>query len=201
MVHAGGLRRGRVRSGRECPVEGHRLIAAPAPYGAGGRLFAFGPPAPLVVNDALLRRLSDASERFSVRRLELMDGVELTAFADDAVIAPVDRTRPDLDFVNRVIGLRPEHARLVPDILEHYRATGVRPWFEIAPFAGYDELAAALTAAGAAQIDVHGILAGRPSVGVTPDPSPGVDVFVSDEPVRFGRVLAEGLEIPDPPAR
>lgn len=177
----------------------HRLTASPAPFESGVGLFAFGPPAPLLVDDVLLRRLSRASERFGLRRLELMGDVELTPFAESAVIAPVDRARPDLDFVNRVIGLRPEHAGLVPDIVEHYRTAGVQPWFEIAPFAGYDELADALTAAGAVQIDVHGILAGRPASGPMSEPSPGVDVFVSDEPVRFGRVLAEGLEIPDPP--
>jgi GNAT superfamily N-acetyltransferase len=76
----------------------------------------------------------------------------------------------------------------------------VRPWFELAPLPGFESLAAALTAAGAAQFGVHGAFYGRPSGGSIAAPSaPGVEVrpVAPGDIDRFGETLLRGFGVPE----
>lgn len=173
-----------------------------APVTETDHLFTFGPSRPVVVDDALLRRLGASLDRFTRRRLQTFAGpIEFAEFADGEVLAPWSTATPELDFVNRVVGLRPEHAVVVPDLVEHYRRRGVRPWFEIAPFDGVSALFDALHAAGARAIDGHGLFVGRPGPIEPPAPPHGVTVTDATDAARYGALMAEGFEIAEGPSR
>jgi hypothetical protein len=88
------------------------------------------------------------------------NGLDLTRFGGS--IAASATAAPEVDFMNRVYGLRPEDGLHVPAILDHYRARGVRPWFETAPAEGAEELADALWRGGAAPTGTLAALYGRP---------------------------------------
>jgi GNAT superfamily N-acetyltransferase len=153
-----------------------------------------GEPPPLT-SEALVRRLDAVSERFMAAWLEGAAGVALTRLGD--VVLPSNPDDPELDFQNRVIGLRAEHRELVPRIVEHYAERGLRPWFELSPEPDFAALVEALTAAGATQIGVDALHVGRPArLHVE---TPGVEVRpVGEEEIEtFGRTLLRGDELPE----
>ena len=84
-------------------------------------------------------------------------GVELAPGLPDHVLAPCHPDRPDLDFQNRVNGLTPDDAGLLPDLLAWYAGHGVRPWFELVPSDRSEEL---LPAIGAEAIGFHAVTYG-----------------------------------------
>ena len=144
----------------------------------------------LGVGEALARRLEAVADRFMLEWLE-GTGAELERFG--AAVAAVDPSRPELDFVNRVHGLWPEDADRVDDIAAFYRGCGVRAWLELAPSSGFEQLAAALTAAGAAQTGFHTVLYGEPQPGERGD----VVVERAEDPQRFADVLLRGHGVPE----
>lgn len=113
-----------------------------------------------------MRRLESASDAFM---LDWLDGARqqvgnpcgLLLERFGAATAPANPRTPGVDFMNRVMGLWPEDADRVPEIASFYRRLGVRPWFELAPSAEFDRLAAALASEGAAQIGFQAVLYGR----------------------------------------
>ena len=161
----------------------------------------------LVLTDDLAFRLERAANRWGRAWMAGVAGIEL-APAPDHVLAPCHPERPDLDFQNRVNGLTPADAGLVPDLVAWYAERGVRPWFELVPSAGAGDLLAALAGAGAVPIGFHGVVYGpleRSLRSSRPDPADNseVDVRVDVQVVRddeafatFCRVRTEAHELP-----
>jgi ribosomal protein S18 acetylase RimI-like enzyme len=141
-------------------------------------------------DEALARRIERVANRFMVEWLE-GTGAELERFG--AAVAAVDRSRPELDFVNRVYGLWPEDAGCAGEIAGFYREHGVRGWLELAPAEGFERLAAALTEVGAAQTGFHTVLYGRP----LPGERAGIAVERAQDPKLFADVLLRGHGVPD----
>jgi hypothetical protein len=143
-------------------------------------------------DESLARRLETVSDRFM---REWVRGLPLRFAPFGAATAVASPERNDVDFMNRVIGLWPEDADEVDAIAAWYRGLGVRGWFELAPAAGFERLADALTRAGAAQIGRYARLCG-PVPGPTSIPS-GVRVEESPDPAVFADVLLRGHEVPE----
>jgi hypothetical protein len=136
--------------------------------------------------------LDGVTSGFMLDWLTLLPDVTMRRFG--AATAAADAARPHVDFLNTVFGLEPRDAGEVPEIVEHYRRLGVRPWFELMPSPGFAVLARALTAAGAAHEGFVVILEGS---DLAPAPPPGVEV-TDVEPAdldRFAGVLARGHEV------
>lgn len=156
------------------------------------------------VTEDLLRRLDGAATDFTLRWLEGVAGragnprgLRIERFGD--AIAPASRAEPDLDFMNRVMRLFPRDAGRLEDILAFYRGLGVRPWFELAPGDGFERLASALTAGGAAQIGFHSVLYGLPAPETLPNPAADArveEVGPGNAFEAFVDTLLEGLELP-----
>src|SRR3954462_7642416 len=92
-----------------------------------------------VLSEGMRRRLELRSSSFHVRWLELLRdlpgnrcGVGVRPFGDD-VVAAVATAEPEVQWVQHVVGLTPEHVELVPKIAAWYHLLGVRPRFELAP--------------------------------------------------------------------
>jgi GNAT superfamily N-acetyltransferase len=142
-------------------------------------------------DESLARRLEEIGNRFMLEWLE-GTGAGLKRFG--AAVAAVDRSRPELDFVNRVYGLWPEDAGRVAELADFYRGRGVRAWLELAPSARFETLAGALSAAGAAQIGFHGVLHGA---GAATAAVGGVEVERRADPELFADVLLRGHGVPE----
>ena len=141
-------------------------------------------------DESLARRLEDVQNRFMLEWLAGM-GAEHERFG--AAVAVVDSSRPELDFVNRVYGLWPEDAGRVDEIVARYREHGVRGWLELAPCERFEQLASALSAAGAAQIGYHTVLYGAASERPLPAL---VEIESAPDPERFADVLLRGHGVP-----
>ena len=159
----------------------------------------------MLLTDDLAHRLEQAAVAWGRAWMDGIAGVDLGDFAPH-VLAPRHPGRPDLDFQNRVNGLTPADAALVPEIVAWYADRGVRPWFELVPGDDAGGLLAALAAAGAVAIGFHGVVHGplpgpRRSSPTPPVESPGVDVQVVDPTdddafATFCRTRIEGHELP-----
>ncbi len=120
----------------------------------------------LPVSEPLARLLEGASDAFM---LEWLNGARrqpgnpcgLRLERIGAAVAPASPGAPEVDFLNRVIGLWPEDADRVPELVAFYRGLGIRPWFELAPATDLERLAAALARAGAVEVGVQAVLYGR----------------------------------------
>jgi len=144
-----------------------------------------------------LAPLQAASTRFMAAWLAAMlrPGGTLLRLGDALVASAPDV--PDLDFPNTVYGLVPDDVGHVRTIVQRARTSGQRPWFEVWPGEGSDELAAALTAAGAEPTDEHGIyVAGALEERPTPEPPPEMTVDDEPAPAPFASTLLGGLEVP-----
>jgi hypothetical protein len=136
----------------------------------------------VVVTEELAFRLERAANRWGAAWMAGIEGIELGDFGPD-VLAPCHRDRPELDFQNRVNGLTPEDAALVPGIVAWYAERGVRPWFELVPSDRSGDLLAALADAGAQAIGFHGFVAGpllAPPTSSVRDPARKWQVDVVD---------------------
>jgi ribosomal protein S18 acetylase RimI-like enzyme len=140
-------------------------------------------------DESLARRLEAVGVRFMLEWLA-GTGAELRRFG--SAVAAVDPSRPELDFTNRVYGLWPEDARSAGEIAELYCERGVRGWLELAPSARFEDLAASLTLAGAAQTGFHAVLIGPAVAGEPGD----VHVERADDPELFADVLLRGHRVP-----
>jgi ribosomal protein S18 acetylase RimI-like enzyme len=141
-------------------------------------------------DESLARRLEAVGDRFMLEWLA-GTGAELRRFG--AAVAAVDPSRPELDFVNRVYGLWPEHAEHVGEVAAYYRERGVRAWFALAPAARFETLAGALTAVEAAQIGFHAVLHGP----TARTPVKDVHVEQPDDLELFADVLLRGHGVPE----
>lgn len=157
------------------------------------------------LTEELAHRLDQAAVAWSRAWMDGIAAVELGSFAPH-VLAPCHPSRPDLDFQNRVNGLRPTDASLVPLIVDWYAERGVRPWFELVPSDDAGDLLAALAAAGAVPIGFHGVVHGPAapppaSAARALAPDLQVDVVVVDSAdadafATFRRVRTEAHELP-----
>ncbi|HVF32055.1 MAG TPA: GNAT family N-acetyltransferase [Acidimicrobiales bacterium] len=86
----------------------------------------------MVLTEELALRIEAAAVAWSRAWMAGVAGIELGEFAPH-VLAPCHPGRPDLDFQNRVNGLTPDDAELVPALLDWYASHGVHPWFELVP--------------------------------------------------------------------
>lgn len=151
------------------------------------------------------RRVDDACAAFErewlstpAREGGVAGGLRSRAFGD--VVAFANPALPGVDFMNRIAGLRAEHAPLVPEIAAWYRAQGAAFWAEVAPEEGFPALAEALTAAGARQVDFHSFLYGAaPAAPGEPAAAAGVTVERVGPPRfdDFRDTLLGGLGVPD----
>lgn len=116
----------------------------------------------MVVTEELAFALEDAAVRWNRAWLAGVDGLERADGFPPHLLVPCHPDRPDLDFQNRVNGLRPDDAAIVPDLVAWYAARGVRPWFELVPSDAAANLLAALTRAGAVPVGFHAVVAGDP---------------------------------------
>jgi GNAT superfamily N-acetyltransferase len=139
------------------------------------------------------------SSEYMLRWLRRLPGVTVTRFGE-AVWGACSPRRAEVDFVNTVHRLLPDHAGQVPAIAEHYRAAGVRPWFEVMPAPGFDRLAAALHEAGARQTDFL-VMLERELPAPPPPASPADGVTISgvgeEDLDDFARVLLLGHGVPE----
>jgi GNAT superfamily N-acetyltransferase len=162
----------------------------------------------VVLTEELAFRLERAANVWGRAWMAGIEGIELGAFGPD-VLAPCHRERPDLDFQNRVNGLTPNDAGLVPAIVDWYAEREVRPWFELVPSDRAGDLLAALTAVGVEPIGHHGFLVTphpTPPLPTSPTPpvaNPKVDVGErvvdpddEDAFATFRRVRTEGHDLP-----
>lgn len=93
--------------------------------------------------------------------------IEMARFG--SATAPASCAQPDLDFLNRVIGLEPSDVVEVPRIMAWYQARRVRPWFEIWVEDDHRPLVDALVRAGAEPIGSVNVQA-TASMDATPLP-------------------------------
>jgi ribosomal protein S18 acetylase RimI-like enzyme len=142
-------------------------------------------------DESLARMLEDVQNRFM---LEWLAGLGAKLERVGAAVVVVDPSRPDLDFVNRVYGMWPEDADRVDEIAARYREKGVRGWLELAPCDRFEQLANALSAAGAAHIGYHTVLYGAASERPLPAL---VEVESAPDPERFADVLLRGHGVPE----
>jgi GNAT superfamily N-acetyltransferase len=164
----------------------------------------------VVLTEELAFRLERAANVWGRAWMAGIEGIELGAFGPD-VLAPCQRERPDLDFQNRVNGLTPDDAGLVPALVDWYAEGGDRPWFELVPSDHPGDLLGALAAAGAEPIGYHGFLFTSlppPARPFRSSPTPAVANSEMDVAVRvidpddedafatFRRVRTEGHDLP-----
>lgn len=158
-----------------------------------------------LLRDGLALRLEAAAIAWSRAWLSGVEGIEW-AEVPPHVLAPCHRDRPDLDFQNRVHGLTPADAGLVPALAAWYAGRGIRPWFELVPSDDAADLLAALAAAGVVPVGFHGVVYGpvtaptRSSVR-SPAHDAEVDVQVVDPAdddgfATFCRTRVAGHELP-----
>jgi hypothetical protein len=145
---------------------------------------------------AAARELEWVSSEYMLRWLGRMPEVSLTPFGAARVACTPDHA--EVDFLNTVHRLLPEDAGRVPDIARHCAGAGVKPWLELMPAPGFEELAAALAEAGGRQV---GFLAmserDLPARPAGPLPA-GVTIQVVGSDVEdFARVLPAGHGVPD----
>ena len=155
----------------------------------------------MVLTEELAFRIERAGVAWSRAWVGAIDGLELAPVAPGHVLAACHPDRPDLDFQNRVNGLTPDDAALVPALVDWYADRGVRPWFELVPTDRADDLLAALATAGAVAIGHHGVVYGPPSSGTTIPQAAGVNVTVVDRTdddafATFARVRTAAHELP-----
>lgn len=153
------------------------------------------------MTEQLARRLELAGVGFMVEWLEGAarqpgNPRELRLERFGGAVAPASTVEPELDFMNRVMGLFPEDTGHVGDILAFYRHLGIRPWFELIPAEGFESLADALTAGGASHIGFHTDLYGLPDSSRA-ELRPGVDIRTIDaaEAELFSDTLLRGFEL------
>jgi GNAT superfamily N-acetyltransferase len=147
-----------------------------------------------------IRRQEAASARFTVvwaeahrRRPGNPLGMEIREFGGATAVAA--HKQPQLDFLNTVVGLRGEDAGRVQAIAGFYRQSGLAARIEVPPDAHAADLMDALSRHGGTQIGFWTRLAApaRPPG----EPSAPVRLPGRNEREVFGRVWAEGMEIPD----
>jgi hypothetical protein len=144
-------------------------------------------------DDALA--LDWVSSEYLLRWLRPMPDVTVAEFG--GAWSSLTPGTPDVDFLNCVYRLQPEDTELVPAIVDHYRAAGVRPWFELVPHRQFERLSAALAAAGARHLDFLVVLE-RELPAPPPGPLPaGVAIAeVGPDDEDFARVLPLGHDVP-----
>lgn len=159
-----------------------------------------------LVSHALTRRIEAAAATFMVgwlegsrRRAGNPNGIDLVRFG--GTVAASAGAAPDIDFMNCAYGLTPDDTARLPALLDHYRGRGVRPWFELAPAEGFEELATALSRGGAAQTGFHAAFYGAPPAGrATPRVADAAIRLVEEGDdegrERFGQTLAAGHGVP-----
>jgi GNAT superfamily N-acetyltransferase len=147
-----------------------------------------------------IERLEAASARFTVVWAEAHRhrpgnplGIEIREFGGATAI--IARERPQLDFLNIVVGLRREDAGRVEAIAGFYHRHGRQARIELPPDAGAADLMAAMSRQGGAQVGFWTRLA-APAQAPS-EPSDPVRRAGPGERELFGRVWAEGMEIPD----
>jgi ribosomal protein S18 acetylase RimI-like enzyme len=186
------------RSGSTAP----RAVTIPQiPHTRGNSTSRYGGRLPLPSPDyELVRRLEEANARYSIALLEALrdlpeSDLDLRLERFGAAVAPASPRAPELDFVNRIEGLRAADAGRVGELLPYYAAAGVDPWIELAPEPGLDELGAALAPAGPRLVAFYAVLFGPPE-------SRPIDLDVrraeAEEAESAGRLLLEGREVPEP---
>jgi ribosomal protein S18 acetylase RimI-like enzyme len=141
-------------------------------------------------DESLARRLEGVGDRFMLEWL-VGTGARLERFG--GVVAAIDPSRPELDFVNRVYGLWPEDADRVAEVVAFYREHDVHAWFELAPSARFESLAAALTHAGAMQTGFHAMLHGA----AAPARENDVEIERDVDPEVFAEVILRGHGVPE----
>jgi GNAT superfamily N-acetyltransferase len=140
------------------------------------------------------RRIGRAARLFNEAWLSAGPGVDVRRFGP--VLASATPSNPELDFVNRVLGLGVAEEDLLDDVLAFYRERGVRPWLELIPEPGFERLAARLADAGGRQIGFHAILHGDPA---PLPPADGVEVrrVARDEAELFAELHLAGFGVPE----
>ena len=145
-------------------------------------------------------RLEAASARFTVvwaeahrRRPGNPLGIEIREFGRATAVAA--RERPDLDFMNIVVGLGGVDAGQIEAIAGFYRRHGLRARIELPPDPEAAHLMRALTRQGGAQVGFWTRLAAVTGDAHRPADGRVRQVGVGESPL-FGRVWAEGMGIP-----
>ncbi len=157
----------------------------------------------MVVTEELAFRTDQAAVSWGRAWMAGVDGIEHGP-APAHVLSPCHPDRPDLDFQNRVNGLTPDDAAVVPGLVGWYAARGVRPWFELVPSDRSGDVLAAITAAGGEPIGFHGVVLGRPAgAAATPDGAGSgegdvsiVDLSDDEAFATYARVRTGGHELP-----
>lgn len=156
------------------------------------------PPSPELVSrlDRVLEHFSRGWVESVAARPDNPRGMVLREFGP--VLAPAATAAPEVDFLNRVLGLGPDERPHLAAIIRHYRRLGVPAWFELSPLPGADELTNALVAAGARAGVSHAVLVHDLADRADLDTESAIEIAVvtPDQWEVFARVLLEGHEVP-----
>ena len=142
------------------------------------------------VTAELAERLEAPIEEFAVARVRALadlpdNPLELRIERFGGAVAQAALAIPDLDFVNRIEGLRAADSERLDAILSFYGAVGARPWLEVTP-----GLELALPA-GAALLGFQTVLYGHATVA-----APELPVREADDPGATARLILEAFGAP-----
>ena len=156
-----------------------------------------------------MTRLDAVVEAFTLAWLEGAAAREgnprgLTVWREGSVVAPASPAAPNLDFFNRVFGLRADERHHVRALVAWYRHQGIWPWFEVSPEPELPALLDALAAEGAWPVGAHTVLVaetasviGRARADLGARPAGMALRPVSAEEIEpFGRTLMVGHDVP-----
>lgn len=120
----------------------------------------------MIIDSPLTSRLDGAADAFTAAWLDTVaarpgNPRRLSFLRRDGVLAPASEQLPANEPLNHVVGLRPEQADAVRDIVRWYRHKGIWPWFDVSPGAGSDRLFDVLAAEGAWPIGFAATLVGE----------------------------------------
>lgn len=139
----------------------------------------------------LIERLEASLDGFGIARVETLgelpgNPLELRIARFGEAFAPAALAAPELDFVNRITGLRARDVERIDEILSFYGGLGLRPWLEATPGV---ELG---IPAGATLLGFQTVLYGTASTGT----EPALRVRETDDSVPTARLLLDAFGVP-----
>ena len=156
----------------------------------------------MITSPALVRRLMRVDLQYAIERMGVIAarpgnpfGIEVKRFGEATAL--LARHLPSPRF-NRVVGLEPETAAEIPEILQWYAANAVKPRFEVRPTTFDPALGRALACSLYFQSSFHASLHADAAMGVTPPPDVRIEqVTMPEEMENFLDIYLAGWNLPD----
>ena len=155
-----------------------------------------------VVSPALARRIDRVMNTLSTAGMEKVRalpgnryGVEVRAFGE--AVACLARKAGGPGWWNRVRGLQPAGAALIPEIVAYYRQNGLRCYVDIGPGELDEELGRRLGEAGLYACNYTTILYGAPQAGrISPPGDIEIRAVGPEQAELVATLWADGFEVP-----